>query len=199
MCGSVRLLQVVPYNVQLLWLEGRPFVISSPQNQYTGHMQYVSDTPIFITTLEADIRGLKPGVHAGDVEMLVKRLKMFRFHAPLVHVDRTIGACASCFCNLVLSGSSHGPIVPAHVASKRGPQGHTGLTPLSKKAAGCLQWRVDDVVNYLQSLSFGHLESAFRSNGVDGQFLSTLSEDDLTTELGLTRLQARKVKMRLPE
>ena len=92
MCGSVRLLQVVPYNVQLLWLEGRPFVISRPQNQYTGHMQYVSDTPIFITTLEADIRGLKPGVHAGDVEMLVKRLKMFRFHAPCVSGLAGLGA-----------------------------------------------------------------------------------------------------------
>ena len=48
-------------------------------------------------------------------------------------------------------------------------------------------------------MELGHLENAFRSNGVDGQFLSTLSEEDLTTELGLTRLQARKVKMRLPE
>ena len=62
-----------------------------------------------------------------------------------------------------------------------------------------MSWRVDDVVAYLRSLELGHLEAAFRANGVDGPFLATLSEEDLVTELGLTRLQARKVMMRLGE
>jgi hypothetical protein len=192
-----RLVQVVPYNIQLLWLEGKPFLISRPQNKFVGRLQYTSDTSVFITTLEADIRGLKPGVHTGDVEMLVKRLKLFKFHAPLANVDRTIGACVCCFCKLVLSGSAEAPMLP--VTSKRGPPGSTGLTPPPKKAASYLSWRVDDVVAYLRSLELGHLEAAFRANGVDGPFPATLSEEDLVTELGLTRLQARKVMMRLGE
>ncbi len=44
----------------------------------------------------------------------------------------------------------------------------------------------------------GHVASAFHTNAVDGAFLSDLSEEDLVSELGLTRLQARKAKARLP-
>ena len=36
-------------------------------------------------------------------------------------------------------------------------------------------------------------------NGVDGAFLEELSEEDLVGELGLTRLQARKLKTRWPK
>ena len=47
-------------------------------------------------------------------------------------------------------------------------------------------------------LGLGHVSEAFRANGVDGAFLDTLSEEDLVQELGLSRLQARKVMGRLP-
>ena len=42
------------------------------------------------------------------------------------------------------------------------------------------------------------VEAAFVLNGVDGQYLHELSEEDLVTHLGLLPLQARKVKQRLP-
>ena len=59
-------------------------------------------------------------------------------------------------------------------------------------------WTVDDVIAYLGSLGLSHVSEPFRANGVDGALLETLSEADLTQELGLTKLQARKVFSRLP-
>ena len=51
---------------------------------------------------------------------------------------------------------------------------------------------------YLGRLGLGHISEPFRANGVDGACLDTLSEDDLAQELGLSKLQARKVMGRLP-
>ena len=62
----------------------------------------------------------------------------------------------------------------------------------------CQAWSIDDVVAYLGRLGLGHVSEAFRANGVDGAFLDTLSEEDLVQELGLSKLQARKVMSRLP-
>ena len=59
-------------------------------------------------------------------------------------------------------------------------------------------WGVTEVLDYLDSLGLGHVKEKFLHDAVDGQFLSTLSEIDLVAELGLTRLQARKVLSRLP-
>ncbi len=53
-----------------------------------------------------------------------------------------------------------------------------------------------DVMAYLDELSLGHLGQQFRDNGVDGAFLAVLSEKDLVDDLGLTKLQARKVRSR---
>ena len=57
---------------------------------------------------------------------------------------------------------------------------------------------IEDVVRYLDGLGLGHVANKFRENAVDGDFLATLCEEDLVAELGLTRLQARKVLQRLP-
>jgi len=59
-------------------------------------------------------------------------------------------------------------------------------------------WRVEEVLRYLESLELGHVGTKFKENGIDGQMLLDLSEEDLVTELGLTKLQARKVRQRLP-
>ena len=58
-------------------------------------------------------------------------------------------------------------------------------------------WSVQDVVQYLGTLELEHVAEQFVSNGVEGQMLLDLSQDDLQQELGLTKLQARKVKRRL--
>ena len=49
----------------------------------------------------------------------------------------------------------------------------------------------------VEGISLGHLSDKFVHNGVDGAFLLELEEGDLITELGWTKLQARKIKSRL--
>lgn len=187
---------VLPYNVQLLWLEGKPFSIARPQNQCSGHVLYTLDAPVFVTTLDSDIRRVKPGLQAGDIDMLLKRLLIFRFHSKLQNPDRSIPPCVRCFSDLVLAGGSPANSYdePASTA-KRTSSSATGSTPDAKRHAS---WRVDKVVEFLHEIELGHLEPIFRENGVDGRFLSELLEADLVEELGLTKLQARKLKSRLP-
>ena len=52
---------IVSYNVQLLWFEGKPVAIAMPQNQYSGHIRYIADDPVFITCLQSDLDGGKAG------------------------------------------------------------------------------------------------------------------------------------------
>eukprot|EP00439_Symbiodinium_sp_Y106_P015567 s8921_g2.t1 len=158
-----------------------------PQNQHDGHYRYVADAPVFITTLESDIHALKPGVKPGDVQMMLKRLKIFRFHRSLVNPDRSIVACAKCFAELLLATSPAAGF--EHTLS--------GTSPAAGIKRTCPGWSVQDVCEYLQDLELGHVTEVFRQNAVDGALLMDLSEADLVSELGLTRLQARKIKMRL--
>merc|ERR1712151_1050348 len=60
-------------------------------------------------------------------------------------------------------------------------------------------WNVDQVVQFIETLGFGHIVEAFRDNGVDGEMLAGLSEEELCAELKLTKLQAKKVRQRLPQ
>ena len=55
------------------------------------------------------------------------------------------------------------------------------------------------MVAYLHKLSLGHAAEKFKESGVDGAFLQDLPEEALVSELGLTRLQARKIMARLPQ
>ena len=52
---------ILSYNVQLLWFEGKPVVVAMPQNQRTGHIRYKGDDPIFITALQFDLDGRMVG------------------------------------------------------------------------------------------------------------------------------------------
>ena len=70
--------------------------------------------------------------------------------------------------------------------------------PLGPNAKKSKNWSVEDVCSYLVRLELAHVSDKFRHNGVDGSFLADLKEEDLIAELGLTRLQARKVLTRLP-
>ena len=230
---------IIGYNLQLLWFEGKPIVIARPQNQFAGHLKYSKDDPVFITTLMSDITKVKgKKIEGGDVSMMVKRLKIFPF-TYVLEAPSKCKACGHCFSKLLLrsnaggrlligqdptaygptgsqepnaaqagtgpaaaaaaaaSADAHLPTVSSPVSGKRlAWQGLTGETPERKRQPA--SWTVDDVVKYLESLSLDHVASKFRHNGVDGAFLLELAEEDLVLELGLTQLQARKVKSRLP-
>jgi len=210
---------VIPYNLQLLWFEGKPFIISRPQNQHSGHLRYEGDAPVFITTLESDLVALKEGLQAGDIQMMLKRLKIFGFTRKLVNPDRTIPACGRCFAEFLwqhqkpdetlnmlpvrdvvpidapnLGGSSSSS---SNQPSKRLPLDPTGSTPEAKRRLHC-SWTLEEVIQFLHTIGLGHVEAAFRTNAVDGQFLSELSAEELQSELGLTVLQVKKLLTRLP-
>jgi hypothetical protein len=116
-----------------------------------------------------------------------------------------VKACACCFAKFLLgqaapgSGPSAGPSPRSDGAQggKRAAHANfTGEMPEPKRQAA--QWKVSDVLEYLKRLDLGHVCGKFVENGVDGRFLLELSEEDLVTDLGLTKLQARKVLSRLP-
>ena len=99
---------ILSYNLQLLWYEGAPLVIARPQNEHSGHLRYAKDDPVFITTLEADLLSAKKNVKDGDVSMMLKRLRVFRFVTPLANVDDTLVACPHCFAKFLLFGPETG-------------------------------------------------------------------------------------------
>merc|ERR1719272_1701514 len=64
------------------------------------------------------------------------------------------------------------------------------------------QFTQEDVANFLRA-TFGDGErgmkllKTFQENDIDGSLLMDLNEDDLTHDLGMTKLQARKFKSSL--
>ena len=182
---------IVPWAVQLLWFEGASFVIARPQNLFSGHLRYVKDDPLFITTLHADLHALKGKLKQGDLDMMVKRLKVFDFKQKVDIPSHVAKGCSSCFARFVLGQNR-----ASHVQTAKREATPSGETPEPKRML-CLAWTVDDVCKYIADLELGHVVAAFRENAVDGRMLASLSEDDLISELGLKVLQARKVKERL--
>ena len=55
------------------------------------------------------------------------------------------------------------------------------------------------MVDFLDSCELGHLKEAIRTNGVDGELLLSLTDSEMMEELGLTKLQVKKVRLRLPQ
>ena len=119
--------------------------------------------------------------------MMLRRLNIFRFHHQLTEPVE-IPACAHCFAYLLLrSGET------TRSAGHKRPC--TGNAPGAKRQV--TTWQVADVLSYLDTLELGHLKDALTENAVDGRLLAQLSEEELSTELGATKLQARKIKSRL--
>lgn len=151
---------------------------------------------MFITCLASDIHALKgKKMEQGDIDMMLKRLCIFRFAAKLQNPDTSIYPCGTCFAKLVLGSSDSRPQVL--LGAKRPPQGTTGATPEGKRQSLCIDWSVDQVVASIEDMGLGHVTDAFRHNAVDGRFLTELSQEELVSELGLTSLQAKKVFTRL--
>lgn len=59
-------------------------------------------------------------------------------------------------------------------------------------------WTLEQVGQYLDFLGLSHIQEKFKENAVDGPMLLELSEEELCKELGLLKLQARKLLSRLP-
>lgn len=55
------------------------------------------------------------------------------------------------------------------------------------------EWSVDDVCSWLYHINLGEHVDMFRANEVDGRMLLILTMEDITEELGLSKLQAKKV------
>ena len=70
---------ILSYNLQLLWFEGKPFVIARPQNTFSGHLRYKKDAPIFISTLEADLLSVKK--QAAQSAVTLKEFFTEKFYA----------------------------------------------------------------------------------------------------------------------
>ena len=190
---------ILSYNLQLLWFEGKPFVIARPQNTFSGHLRYKKDAPIFISTLEADLLSVKKHIQQGDVSMMLKRLTVFRFTAPLETVTK-IPTCPCCFARFLLSLPAAQAWHPGPLLPTVPPQQASGTTTGS--TSGCkrpLSWNVDDVVAFLDSCELGHLKEAIHTNGVDGELLLSLTDSEMMEELGFTKLQVKKVRLRLPQ
>ena len=102
---------VLSVATQLLWLEGKPSLLTLPQNQgVSGHHLYMGGAPIFITTKEEYLGPLVKEAEraerlndASEATMLLRRLQLFNFHVKLdLPRGAKIPACASCFARLVV-------------------------------------------------------------------------------------------------
>ena len=181
---------LISWALQLLWFEGASFIIGRPQNLYAGHLRYTKDDPVFLTTLQADLHSLKGKLKQGDVDMMLKRLKVYDFKVKVDIPSHVAKGCRVCFAKFLIEEAGVQTERPKREATS------SGETPEPKRMM-CLAWDVKDVCHYLTTLHLGHLTPAFQDNAVDGRMLASLSESDLVTELGLKPLQARKVKERL--
>ena len=100
----------VPLSTQLLWLEGKPFPITRPQNkEYTGHLMYKGSAPLFITCKQKDLGPILARAHAAVAQgtssedtMLARRLRVFSFWEKLpVPSGERVPECASCFAQML--------------------------------------------------------------------------------------------------
>ena len=131
-----------------------------PQNLYSGHLRYVKDDPLFITTLQSDLHALKGKLKQGDLDMMVKRLKLFEFKQKVTIPSHVAKGCGSCFAHFILGPGLQTRVLRSE-AAKRGAM-PSGETPEPKRMM-CLSWTVDDVVPTLRIWSWGMLWRPFET------------------------------------
>jgi len=100
---------------RLLWYERKRFPVTQPQNQAGsyGHFLYEGSAPLFVTTKEEDLARIETAARrAKDLNlpsqhtMLLRRLKVYKLHAPCPVADNvTIVECPSCFARMILQCS----------------------------------------------------------------------------------------------
>ena len=99
-----------PFSTQLLWLEGKPFPITRPQNKdYLGHLMYTGSAPLFITCKQEDLGPILARANAAvaqglssDDTMLARRLCVYSMWEKLpVQPGEYVPECASCFARML--------------------------------------------------------------------------------------------------
>ena len=63
---------------------------------------------------------------------------------------------------------------------------------------GVVSWNVAQVVAYLDVLELSHVSDIVKVNAMDGRMLLDLVANEELMDVGFTKLQARKITMRLP-
>ena len=104
----------IPLSVQLLWFEGKPFLISRPQTSYIGHLLYQGSAPVFITTkavhMHPYVEAAEAALAAGSMceeTMLLRRLKLYHFCEKLPLPEGVVvPTCGACFAQMVLQYAS---------------------------------------------------------------------------------------------
>ena len=86
----------IPYSVQL--------VTARPQNHFSGHLRYSKDDLVFITTLQEDLTALKGKrfLKQGDVDMMLKRLKVCTCTKKNCIPKAVVPGCACCCAAFIL-------------------------------------------------------------------------------------------------
>jgi len=94
------------------------------------------------------------------------------------------------------------PVVQAVPVPAAAPQGGSVPHGSPRHLNGTERWKawsIDDLSNFLTDIGLAHVVPLFKENGVDGQFLASLSDEDLCSDLGLKPLQVRKIRQKLGE
>jgi hypothetical protein len=101
---------VLGFSTQLRWLEGKPIMITRPQNQsaYLGHFTYRAAAPIFVTTKESHLAPLQAATlraqeedQASEASMLLRRLQLYAFTQKMPKPAAPIPPCGCCFAKLI--------------------------------------------------------------------------------------------------
>ena len=126
----------------------------------------------------------------GDFKMLMKRLRVFRFHHVLQEPDVSLWPCGPCFSQFILERGCASAPVPRAISATQ----VTSTSPLPKDLT---VWNVADVRAWLSEIEMSHVSPQFVENSIDGAMLATLTDEDLQGLLGLSVLQTRKVRREL--
>jgi len=101
--------------------------------------------------------------------------------------------------NLARSIGEHPPGSPPGPPSSSGAssswQCSAGEAAAAPKEAAT--WNEAQVITFFHDIGFGHVTDKVVHAAMDGQVLCSLSEAEMETELGLTKLQARKARLAL--
>ena len=101
--------------------------------------------------------------------------------------------------NLARRNAEHPPASPpsprASGAASSSWEGRAGDGAAAPKRAST--WNEAQVIAFFEDIGFGHVKEKIVHAAMDGHVLCSLSEAEMVTELGLTKLQARKAMLAL--
>ena len=105
---------IISFPAQMQWFEGSHLTISRPQNMQgtSGHLTYEGTAPIFATSKVADLKKLEEMAQddpvtgqpmCAEASMMMRRLRVYRFHNRIAKPTQTAVFCGCCFAKLLLS------------------------------------------------------------------------------------------------